>query len=238
MAEPTTFEPESEEFQLDLRQYWDTILRRRWAIVVFFALTTTVVTLFTLKQPKVYQAGATVIIESQAPQVLGGQVQDVVDVGSGSFWASKEYYETQFNIIRSRTLATLVVERLGLDHDEAFLGLDKILDPKLREQARKGADAAGMVQGGIRVDPVKDSKVVRIGFEDRDPDRAARIANAVVDIYVQQNVDRKVDLSRSAADWLQGQLSTLKGQLETSEVQLYDFKVKNDLVRVQAALSF
>src|SRR5437870_4408727 len=78
MSEQPTFEPENaDEFQLDLRQYWDTILRRRWAIFVFFAVTVSVVALFTTRQPKVYSASATCIIETQAPQVLGGQVQDV-----------------------------------------------------------------------------------------------------------------------------------------------------------------
>src|SRR6185437_11490346 len=102
MAEPTVEVVESEEFQLDLRQYVDTVLRRRWAVAAFFVVSVTVVTLFTLRQPKIYQATATIVVDSQAPQVLGQQVQDVVDVGSGTSWLSKEYYETQFNIIRSR----------------------------------------------------------------------------------------------------------------------------------------
>jgi capsular exopolysaccharide synthesis family protein len=230
MVEPTSGETETEEFQLDLRQYWDTILRRRWAVLGFFTVSVAVVTLFTLRQPKVYQAGGTVIIETQAPQVLGNQVQDVVDMGNNAYWIGKEFYETQFNIIRSRTLAQKVVENLGLDHDDAFLGIDKIPDAKLKAELRASADAVGMVQGGIRVDPVRDSKVVNIRFEDRDPERAARIANGVIEVYVQQNVDRKVDVSRSAADWLQGQLTQLKGQLDHSEVALFDYKKANDLV--------
>lgn len=230
MAESNVELVETEEFQLDLRQYVDTILRRRWAVVAFFVVTVTVVTLFTLRQPKIYQATATVVIENQAPQVLGNQVQDVVDVGSGSTWANKEYYETQFNIIRSRSLAEKVVAMLGLDHDDKFLGLDKIQDPALREQARKRADPVARVQGGVTVESVRDSRVVSIHFTDLDPQRAARICNAIVEAYVQQNVDRKVEVSRSAATWLQDQLKDLQNQLQSSEMQLYTYKKDNDLV--------
>ena len=80
------------------------------------------------------------IIDSQAPQVLGAQVQEVTDMGAGAYWFSKEYFETQYNIIRSRYVAQMVVDKLGLDHDDAFLGLDRIADPKEREKARKFAD--------------------------------------------------------------------------------------------------
>jgi len=230
MAEPNVEAIETEEFQLDLRQYVDTLLRRRWAVAAFFVVTVSVVTLFTLKQPKIYQATSTVIIENQAPQVLGQQVQDVVDVGSGSVWANKEYFETQFNIIRSRKLAQKVVAMLGLDHDEAFLGLDKITDPKLREAMREKADPAALVQGGVSVEAVRDSHVVNIHFTDRDKERAARICNAVVEAYVQHNIDHKSDVSRTAATWLQDQLKSLEEQLRTSEVTLFNYKRNNDLV--------
>ena len=230
MVEPNVEAVETEEFQLDLRQYIDTIVRRRWAVVGFFVFTVALVTLFTLRQPKIYQATSTVIIDSQAPQVLGQQVQDVVDVGSGSMWMSKEYYQTQFNIIRSRSLAEKVVAMLGLDHDDKFLGLDKIKDPALREKMRAHANPVAMVQGGVSVEPVRDSRVVSIRFTSRDPETAARICNAVVEAYLQQNVDRKVEISRSAATWLQDQLKTLQGQLRQSEVQLYTYKRDNDLV--------
>ncbi|MBS2029350.1 MAG: polysaccharide biosynthesis tyrosine autokinase [Deltaproteobacteria bacterium] len=230
MAEPTVEVVESEEFQLDLRQYVDTVLRRRWAVAAFFVVSVTVVTLFTLRQPKIYQATATIVVESQAPQVLGQQVQDVVDVGSGAAWMSKEYYETQFNIMRSRSLAEKVSATLGLDHDDAFLGLDAIQDPALREQYRKSADPAGMVQGGVSAETMRESRVVSVHFTDRDPARAARICNAIVDAYVQQNVDRKVEVSRSAATWLQDQLKGLQDQLRASELTLYTYKRDNDLV--------
>ena len=71
---------------------------------------------------------------------------------------------------------------------------------------------------------------MNIRFEDRDPARAARISNAIIEAYLQQNIDRKVELSREAADWLENQLGGLKTQLETSETQLYGYRRENDLV--------
>jgi capsular exopolysaccharide synthesis family protein len=229
MAEPTNAGFEADEAPLDLRQYWSTVLRHRWAALLFLIVSIVVVTVFTLRQPKIYQASATVLIDTQAPQVLGSQVQDVVETGSGAY-AGKDFYETQFNIIRSRQMAEKVVELLGLDHDDVFLGLDKVADPAQREAMRPKMDPAGAIQGGISVDQVGDSHIVAIHYTDTDPERAARITNAVVEVYVQQNVDRKVEASRSAADWLQNQLSGLKVQLESSENRLYTYKKDHDLV--------
>lgn len=234
MAELQTTERSNDagqvEFAFDLRLYIDVILRRRWAIAAFFGATVALVTFFSMRQTKIYQATATLIIETQAPQVLGNQIHDVAETGTSSVWASKEFYETQFNIIRSRSLAQKVVDRLGLINDDAFLGLDKIQDLAIREKVRESADPAAMVQGGVKVELVRDSRVATIKFDDRDPQRAQRIANAVMEVYVQQNSDRKNEISRSASEKLANQVAGLKSQLETSELKLYTYKKDHDLV--------
>ena len=51
---------------------------------------TVIAFVYTYRQPKVYQATCQVIIEPMAPQVLPGS-KDVVELGTGSFWANKEF---------------------------------------------------------------------------------------------------------------------------------------------------
>src|SRR5262245_43543584 len=94
----------------DLR-YYLTVIKKRWWVI---ALATIVITagsvVYTARKPKIFQATATVVVEPQAPNVLGKATSgDVVSLGSGSPWVSIEYYNTQYQVITSRRLARLTV---------------------------------------------------------------------------------------------------------------------------------
>ena len=86
------------------------------------ALVVTIAAVFyTLGQTKIYEASATVMFDPNPPRPLGRQVDTVVDLGSGNSWDNREYYETQYIIIRSMSVGLAVVGELGLDHDAAYL---------------------------------------------------------------------------------------------------------------------
>lgn len=217
------------EFELiDLRKYAAILFKRKWFILLFAALVVAIAAIWTLGQERIYSATCAIVIEAQAPQVLG-EIREAVSIGSGGYWYNREYYETQYRIIRSREIAERVVERLGLGGDINFLGIDR-LPAGEREAALARADAAAILLGRLFVDPVRDSMVVHLRVEDRDPGRASRIANAVAEVYMQANVERRIEGSRDAADWLDDQRLGLKAKLEKSELALYDFKKASDLV--------
>src|SRR6266851_4853750 len=136
---------------IDLGSIWRIILRRRWAIVSVFLVVVAAVVLVTLRQQKIYAASATLIIDLAAPKVLdNNQVGEVVDSGSGSYWFSREYYETQYKVIASRAVASRVVAKLHLDTDLRFLQLDKIEDPAARERRRQRTDPISGSDSGRR----------------------------------------------------------------------------------------
>ncbi|MBI5548656.1 MAG: hypothetical protein HY901_32645, partial [Deltaproteobacteria bacterium] len=116
--------PPMDEKPIDIRKYVEMLLKRKWVILLVFVASVSVTAVFTMRQQKIYSASTSLVIESSAPAVLGEQVRDAIDIGNGSYWYSKEFYETQYKIIRSRQIAERVVETLGLNHDLAFLGID------------------------------------------------------------------------------------------------------------------
>ena len=108
--------------KIDLRAYWRT-LRKRWPFVVLSVIVATVVAfVYTYRQPKIYEATCQVIIEPMAPQVLPGS-KDVVELGTGTYWANKEFYETQYRIIMSTSVGQRTAEKLGLQYDTDYAGL-------------------------------------------------------------------------------------------------------------------
>ncbi len=226
---PQTQQGPPEEQPINLRAYWEILLKRKWFAVLIFVLTLSVTTAVTLHQKKTYSATASLIIDSSAPQVLGEGVRDVMDTGTGSYWYSKEFYETQYKVLKSRAIAQRVVDQLGLNQDAKFLGIEG-LSPELQQKEMKRLDAAAMLAERVIVTPVKDSRVVSVVIEDPSADRAAILANEVVNAYMQANLDRRVEGSKDAAVWLEDQLKDLKNKLATSELSLFNFRKDNDLV--------
>jgi len=177
-------------------------------------------------RPKVYEAQVSVIIDPQAPKVLSGMT-DVVELGAaGSLANSTYYYNTQFRIIQSRSLSERVVERFSLQNDPRMLGPS---GQNLDDRA-KIAKAAGRLRAAIRVVPVKDSRIVSIGIRDKDPSLAAQLANQLAEVYTEQNVRDRVDVTQGATRWVAEQLDQARKSLRDSETALYKFRLEHNIL--------
>jgi capsular exopolysaccharide synthesis family protein len=223
--------PAQQAEQIDVRAYWRTIVRRRWVVLPFFLATLLVTVVFSLRSTKIFDSACTLIIDLAAPKVLDNQqVQDVVESGTGGYWYTKEYYETQYKVITSRAVAQRVLDKLLLAQNLRFLGVSKIADPVEREKKRQQIDPVEILQRNLKVEPVKDSRVVRVRYEDPDPDLAALIANTFAEAYIAENLAVKVSTTRSASDWLEQQLADLESKLEKTGQALFEFKKLNDIL--------
>src|SRR5215471_14971511 len=183
-------------------------------------IATVIAFVYTYRQPKIYEATCQVIIDPQAPQVLPG-AKEVVELGTGTFWANKEFYETQYRIIQSTAVGQRTAEKLGLQYDPDFGANDRNL-----------TDLGRSLAGQVSVRPLKDSRVAQIVVNDRKAQRAALIANTVADTYIEYNLDYKLEGARTAMAWLAEQEADLKKQLEDSELKLYEFKKDRNLLAV------
>jgi len=209
--------------KIDFRAYWRTI-RKRWPFVVLSVLVGTAIAfVVTYREPKVYESTCQVIIEPQAPQVLPG-AKDVVELGTGSYWADREFYETQYRIIQSTAVAQRTAEKLGLQYDPDY--------GPVQQTNRNLADLGRALAGQVSVKALKESRVALITVTDRKPQRAALIANTLADTYIEYNLDYKLEGARTAMAWLAEQEAELKTQLESSEMKLYQFKKDRNLLAV------
>jgi capsular exopolysaccharide synthesis family protein len=215
---------------IDLRAVWHLAVRRRWVIIATAATLFSSVALHTLRQPKVYGASTSIVIDAAPPRILDSQVADVSEPGAGGYWYTREYTETQTSIITSRAVSQRAVEKLGLDHDPVFLGVASIQDPRAREAAMRDADAAGILQSKLIVVPVKDTRIVNVRVEDLDAKRAALLANEVAEAYIAENLALRLRISETANRWLEERLSELEQRTKQSEIAVYDFKKDADML--------
>ncbi len=230
--QPDPIGPDSDAgASLDLHAIWRTVVRRRWLIAPFFAAVVLIVTVLTIRQVKIYDAVCTIIIDVSAPRILEREsVQDVVDTGTGSYWYSREYYETQYKVLTSRSVAERVSEKLQLSSNERFMEVPAGAGKDERTGRLRGLDPVAKLQSNVRIEPVKDSRMVRIRYEDADPRLAASIANAFADAYISENLSVRSSTTQSASEWLEGQLGELERKLEVSGKALFEFKRSHDIV--------
>ncbi|MGV3625167.1 MAG: GumC family protein [Archangium sp.] len=213
----------------DPRYYLRIVARRKWLILLVFALCSAGATLYTTRQPKVYAAQISLIIDPREPRFLDSQIQDVNSEAGNYYWANKEYLETQYKIITSRAVSQRVVEKLGLATDAEFLRLTKV-DEKKRAEIMARMDAVAMVQGKIKVEPVKDSRVSLIKIEDSDPTRAALLANEVAQAYIDEGMSQKLKLTENASKWLDERREGLSDSARASELALYNYRKQADVL--------
>ncbi|WIG95068.1 polysaccharide biosynthesis tyrosine autokinase [Myxococcus sp. SDU36] len=213
-----------------LMQHVRAVWRRKWVVLGVAVVVLALTAAHTLRQPKVYSASASLIIDVMAPRFLDGEVKEVMGEERSNYWFNKEYYATQSQIITSRAVAGRVVDKLGLSTDADFLGLAHVTDEKTRLQAMQGADAVALLQSRIRVIPARDSRVMNVAVDDFDAKRAALLANEVATAYMAENLALKLRTTEDARDWLETRLSELESQSKSSELAVYDFKKDADML--------
>jgi capsular exopolysaccharide synthesis family protein len=184
---------------------------------------------WTLRQPKIYQATCTIEYDPNPTTPLGHQVEDVSNP-IGSFWMSREFFATQNRIIASRAVAERVVRDLGLHQDPSFFYVAD-QDRASWEGASIEAAAAAL-QARLTVEPVEDTRLVAIRVTDQSPERAATLANAIAEAYVNKTLEDRMGSTVSALNWLGTQLDSLRDQLGESEDALHAFKMEHNILSV------
>lgn len=216
--------------QTDSVRLWRLILKYRWLMAVSAVLTAAAVMIWTAKRPKIYEAQATVIIDPQAPNVLGSNQVEVVPLGSGNgaMYASADYYSTQQRILRSWSLADRVIRRFNLAKHPHLI---KPHETGLPEDQRVRLATQALLDKG-RILPVKGSRVFGIAVRDRDPQFAALLANRIVEVYTDQNLALKFEVTRGAAHWVASQVDQAREEVTKTEHALHAFREQNNILSV------
>lgn len=205
----------------------DALVRYRWWIICTALAVTALVTLWTLRLPKVYQATVTLEYDPNPTSPLGSSVEDVGGQVS-HFLMSREFFETQNLIIQSRAVAERVVEHLGLADDPTFFGQE----PGAGWTPVDKEVAAQHLQSKLSLDPVKDTRLVLLKVRDGDPERAATLANMVARAYTEKTMEDRLGSTAAAAEWLAQQLDSTRTHLNESEHALHEFKKQHNVLSV------
>ena len=237
------FEPQQPEIeQLDLVRYWRSMSRNKWRILALVVLVGLIATLYAYSLPPVYRATATVLVEGS--RTKGVTAEDLYVAYNGS---TRDYYLTQFEIIKSREFAERLVRVLGLTKHAEF---DPGKGPKPWYAALLPASAPsapatpatgtefedgviGAVMARTSLQPVRNTQLVKVSFDSGDPELAARIPNTLATIYIVADLEARAEATRRSTQFLVKQSEELKTKLVESERALQQYREREKIIEAK-----
>lgn len=243
--------------ELNLRELWRALVRRKFVLLATIILLTGGAFAFVSQQTPMYTAEALVHIQNREAQVveIDGVVEELI--------ADPATIESEIQLLTSPAFMRRIVEQLSLTEDPEF-------NPALREEgegwlealnplrylpeewvaALRPSKGRGLEALGARIDPaavelnrvitnvadrveilqVGRSYVISITFLSEDPVKAAEIANAMAEEYLATQVEAKYAAAQRATEWLSKRIEELRGEVLEAEAKIVEYRTKNNLV--------
>lgn len=218
---------------LDLREFWKTLVRQKRLIGLIVGSILLLTLLFTLASKNIYRATSTLQIERQDST----KIIDSNFLTSGDIRDTRDFYQTQFELIRARSLAARVIEELKLDESlssASLLGHIKQWfssgDPRSKQTALENR-----LLDNLSIEPVKNSQLVAVHYDSSDPEQAAKIANKVVETFLNMNMERRIATTSGSRDYLAQKIEAARKKLEESQDKLTEYANKNEVFQINSS---
>lgn len=226
------FESLPQQEQRHLLDYFDAVLRRKGIVLAVFLAVSAWFGVRSFMTQSVYQASVQILIDRDKQNVL--TFKEVTEVDA----ARDDYYQTQYKLLQSRSLARRVVEGLNLLQDPEFGGprSPEVVQAALAAQPGDSPvmeSAIDGVVGRLSVQPVKNSRLVAVSVETFRPELAAQIANELSRRYIEQTLEFRYQTSSEATKWLSQQLDDQRAKVAAAEQALQRLKEREGIVNVE-----
>jgi capsular exopolysaccharide synthesis family protein len=209
------------EDRLDVRRLWKVIRKRRWLVGAVFALVFGGIALYTFLSTPIYRAETVLLIEPRSPEVT-----DIPQVLAEALGANdQDFLRTQYDILRSRSLAAEVIGDVGL-REEPAAGAPGEAHPSGVHPAL----VETYVGRWLVVSPIRGTRLVKIQFGSPSPELAARVANAHARAYIRRGQTLRRQASAEAREFLEETLAELEPRVEQAEKALNDFRREKGVV--------
>jgi polysaccharide biosynthesis transport protein len=217
-------------------------LRRRYLVImVSLLLSLALGASYLFIAPPTYTGSAIMIIETR-------KGSSALPDAFGSVPPDAAWIETQIGVLKSGNVFAYVVKQLRLADDPQFIRgdkwplVDKLLgrfgwaDPEPKTEEERVGAAMAALSDGLEVKRVGQSYAMRIDFRSQSSQQAGKVANAMIDAYIFDQLNAKYQANRRAGDWLQERLQTLREQAAAAERAVIEFKSKNNIVTAAGTL--
>ncbi|WP_343525281.1 polysaccharide biosynthesis tyrosine autokinase [Sphingomonas sp.] len=204
------------------------IVRRRWRTMaliaaVIFAAAIAIVFMMTPR----FEAAARVRIDPSRSAAMGQLSDQPVGMPDQSI------VDTEVGVMRSIEIARAVVRKLNLFDDKEFTaGLSMPAKPTEAQREDMENQVAARLLRAMTAEREKSTYIVEIAIESTNADKAARIANAWADQYIEYTVGRRSGTAERQGRFLDERLRTLSGQAAEADQQLAQYRAQAGIVDV------
>lgn len=215
---------------VDLKRLFHVIRSYFWIVLLTCAGGLALAYFITKNQTPLYRTSCSIVISSQLPSYLGSTIKSNLAETTDDYWYEQRYLATQIEVIRSRNIALLAVRRLENAEIHELLGQPQFAEREpAEEEIQRSAD---VIRSMIQVQSVPDSRLVNVTAVSASPMLAKKVADAVAEAFIDDNLERRLSSTKSASVWLEDQLKSLRKKLDEDEQRLYEFKRKNNILAV------
>jgi len=239
-----------EEPSYSLNDYIGIILKRKRAAVLVFLVVLGLAAVYTYTSTRIYRSEATLEIDKD-------NVNSINNIGEAlsPVWAQAETFSTQTEILRSRNLAEKLLDRMKLGDTPEFTPqepsffvaiLDRALSWVSPPPAVQHSDNYEKSRDAIRKDQLvqsissrvsakreTNSRLLRVSMEAKDPEFGQKMLQNYIDIYLEQNLNKRRMVSREAGSWLTAELKRAEDKLVGSMAALVQFTNQHGMVSLE-----
>lgn len=180
--------------EMDLREYWEILVKKKQLILAVFFVTVLAVTIYSLVATPIYEASTTVIVRE------GGSGAEAI-LFDGIATLGKNTAQNYIQIMKSRTVLEQVAAELGREE----------LTPTALDKA-------------ITIQPIQGSDVLKISMQSPEPTLAQAVVNKLADVFISWNLDYRQNDRKAARLFIESQLETVEQDLRLAEERLQNFK--------------
>lgn len=191
------------------RDYWHVVLERRWLIIAVFLCFVASGVVYAFRATPIFQGVSRLQIDPESAGVLS--VKDVIAMGG----KDQDYLQTQYKNLVSRSLLESLVAKLRLEEDERY---------------KKAVDKTAAVAKDIDIIPIRLTRLVEVRANHPDPRTAEKMANTLLELFLQQNIDRKMQKAMGGFHMLQTEASSQEGDLTAAIENLQKYRQKKGMI--------
>ncbi len=164
-------------------------------------------------------------------------------LSSGVSFQENLIIDSQIEVIKSSRLMDKVAKKAGVydsidSGQRGLLTRAKAMLFGAPDAAKQSSDTVRSQQqrlnafmSGLSVNRVRNTYVIAISYTSGNPELAAKIANLVAEVYLDDELEAQYEASQRANEWLKVRLGVLQKELTTTETDVEAYKVDNNIIQ-------
>jgi len=202
---------EKKQNEIDLMDYWQIVLKRKWILIAFAGSLVVFTGIFSFAAKPQFKSTATLMIEDASARMLSMEESFAYRT---PVFRDLTFFNTQIRLIKSKSLADRVVKKMDLlsrpefnpENNNKSLGRKLIGFVTLRWlfSGKKGnngdlesdypsnpySDIARTIRDNIKIDVIRDTKLVEVSYTSSDSRLSAELVNTLAEEFISFSIEK------------------------------------------------